>query len=76
MEKGREMTEGREEIEEERIDGDEEKSTSLPWGMKRTIRGAVGSSRATNLQKNALFCSVFVRFIQPEPTLPDEIKQF
>ena len=38
MEKGREMTEGREEIEEERIDGDEEKSTSLPWGMKMTIR--------------------------------------
>ena len=34
MERGRKMREGeKEEIEEERINGDEEKSTSLPRGM-------------------------------------------
>ena len=82
MEKGREMTEEKEEIEEERIDGDEEKSTSLPWGMKRTIRerGLLAAAEPQRMgesaEKNALFLlQVRVRFIPPKTTLPDEIRQ-
>ena len=55
MEKGRkrEMREGKEEIEEEGIDGDEEKSTSIPWGKRPLWR--VGSRSGPH--NNESICS-------------------
>ena len=57
MEKGRELTEGREEIEEERIDGDEEKSTSLPWGTIREGCWQIMGESAEEMIFSALFLS-------------------
>ena len=72
MEKGRELTEGREEIEEERIDGDEEKSTSLPWGMngKNHSRGLLAADQSLQIMSESAENMIFsARFLSDSSNL-------